>query len=56
MTGTRASEWDEASGRFVPTEDYTYYFGWLGPHIYHPIFYRKNGEAVVMALSATATL
>jgi signal transduction histidine kinase len=48
MTGTRASEWDEASGRFVPTEDYTYYFGWLGPHIYHPIFYRKNGEAVVM--------
>ena len=48
MTGTRASEWDEASGRFIPTEDYTYYFGWLGPHIYHPIFYRKNGEAVVM--------
>jgi signal transduction histidine kinase len=56
LTGTRAAEWNEASGRFVPTEDYTYYFGWLGPHVYHPVFYKKNGEALVMGTNRDCRL
>jgi signal transduction histidine kinase/CheY-like chemotaxis protein len=49
LPGTGASEWDETRGRFVPTVNYTYYFGWLGPHVYHPVFYKRDGEALVMA-------
>jgi signal transduction histidine kinase len=56
LPGTRADEWDEARGRFVPTEDYTYYYGWLGPHIYHPVFYKRNGEALVMATNRDCRL
>jgi signal transduction histidine kinase len=56
LPGTLADEWDEARGRFVPTGDYTYYYGWLGPHVYHPVFYKRNGEALVMATNRDCRL